>query len=209
MKRRNILITIVIVIVLLIGICIGWFIYKDKTKKEEKPNEIIKLDTIEGYGYNLEDRDTELFKSTFEEMRKILSEKEIDYNSYAKELAKLYIIDLYTISNKVNQYDVGGSEFVYQNKKDNFELKVKDTIYKYVEDNTYGKRMQFLPEVASAEVTEIVEEKVSVLDQEYDGYRLTISWSYVKDLGYDKTCVLKIAKVDDKLYIVNQSTSSE
>ncbi len=183
---------------LLLATSVGWYIFKNRNSQEEKPKEIKKLDTIEGYGYNLEDRDTVLFRENFEKLRDVLKQTPIDYLEYAKRLGTLYIIDLYTISNKVNQYDVGGSEYVYESKRDNYELKVKNTLYKYVEDNTYGKRIQFLPEVASIDVVDV---------KEYDGYSLSLSWEYVKDLGYDTKCILKLAKIDDKLYVINQSTS--
>lgn len=192
---------------LLLATSVGWYIFKNRNSQEEKPKEIKKLDTIEGYGYNLEDRDTVLFRENFEKLRDVLKQTPIDYLEYAKRLGTLYIIDLYTISNKVNQYDVGGSEYVYESKRDNYELKVKNTLYKYVEDNTYGKRIQFLPEVASIDVVDVKEEKVKIGDQEYDGYSLSLSWEYVKDLGYDTKCTLKLAKIDDKLYVINQSTS--
>lgn len=192
---------------LLLATSVGWYIFKNRNSQEEKPKEIKKLDTIEGYGYNLEDRDTVLFRENFEKLRDVLKQTPIDYLEYAKRIGTLYIIDLYTISNKVNQYDVGGSEYVYESKRDNYELKVKNTLYKYVEDNTYGKRIQFLPEVASIDVVDVKEEKVKIGDQEYDGYSLSLSWEYVKDLGYDTKCTLKLAKIDDKLYVINQSTS--
>lgn len=207
MKRRNVLISIGLIIALLLATSVGWYIFKNRNSQEEKPKEIKKLDTIEGYGYNLEDRDTVLFRENFEKLRDVLKQTPIDYLEYAKRLGTLYIIDLYTISNKVNQYDVGGSEYVYESKRDNYELKVKNTLYKYVEDNTYGKRIQFLPEVASIDVVDVKEEKVKIGDQEYDGYSLSLSWEYVKDLGYDTKCTLKLAKIDDKLYVINQSTS--
>ncbi len=207
MKRRKVLISIGLIIVLLLATSVGWYIFKNRNSQEEKPKEIKKLDTIEGYGYNLEDRDTVLFRENFEKLRDVLKQTPMDYLEYAKRLGTLYIIDLYTISNKVNQYDVGGSEYVYESKRDNYELKVKNTLYKYVEDNTYGKRIQFLPEVASIDVVDVKEEKVKIGDQEYDGYSLSLTWEYVKDLGYDKKCTLKLAKIDDKLYVINQSTS--
>lgn len=207
MKRRNLLICIVIIIVLLCGIMFAWYKLRSNKIEEEKPTEIKKLDTIEKYGYSLEDRDTELFKENFEALREILNKSEINFDEYAKYLSKLFIIDLYTISNKVNQYDVGGSEYVFEPKRENFELKVRDTLYKYVEDNTYGKRVQVLPEVVNIEVLESKSETIRVLDQDYEGFTLTLNWSYVKDLDYDKKCILKLIKVENKLYVVSESTS--
>ncbi len=208
MKRRNLLICIVIIILLLCGVAFAWYKLRSSKPAEEVPTEIKKLDAIEGYDYSLEDRDTEIYKENFSSLREVLNKSEINYDEYAKYLSKLYIIDLYTISNKVNQYDVGASEFVIEEKRENFELKVRDTLYKYVEDNTYGKRVQVLPEVVSVEVVESKSETIKVLEQDYEGFTVTLSWNYVKDLGYDKKCVLKLIKKDNKLYVVSESTSN-
>ena len=74
--------------------------------EEDKPAEIVELDSIPKYGYVLADRDTPLYKDTFDQLREVLTNEEVNFDEYAKLLAELYIIDLYTIDNKMNQYDV-------------------------------------------------------------------------------------------------------
>lgn len=207
MKRRNILIVIVVLIVILLGLGALYFIKNWNSDGDVNPNEIIKLDTIEGYGYSLEDRDTKLFKEKFEELRAVLNEDDIDFEKYAKLISELYIIDLYTISNKVNQYDVGGKEFLLVEAQENFDLKVRDTIYKYVEDNSNGSRTQELPEVLNINVEEIVEKDQMVGEEKRTGYEVKLSWEYVKDMGYDESATIEIAKIDDLLYIISQSAS--
>ena len=59
-------------------------------------------------------------KENFKELDKILSEETINYEKYAQVLSKLFIIDLYTIDNKKNMYDVGSLEYVYD--KENFKI---------------------------------------------------------------------------------------
>ncbi len=209
MKRRNILIILGVVITILVVSLVAFFVFRGKTNEnEEEPTEILELDKIPEYGYSLEDRDTELYKTTFESLRRVLSEDEIDYEEYAKLLSELYIVDLYTISNKMNHYDVGSTDFVVETAKETFELKVRDTLYKYVEDNSYGKRTQELPEVASIETTGIEDTKVKLGDQTYDGYEVTLTWTYAKDLGYDTSSTVSLARIEDKLYVTNQSASN-
>lgn len=187
---------------------VGFIVYKlSIIKDEDKPTEIVELDTIPNFGYVLEDRDTSIYKEKFEALRDILGEEEIDYESYAQMLSELYIIDLYTMKNKMNQYDVGGADFVLESAKENFELKVKDTIYKYMEDNTYGKRTQELPEVSSIATSDVQKTTVKIKDSTYEGYTLTVTWNYIKDLGYDTEAKITIAKIENKLAITNQSAS--
>lgn len=194
------------VLVVLIGTGTAFFfLNKGKDEPTEPKVTVTELDSIEEYGYRLEDRDTALYKENFKALSDELKKEEVSSEEYAKLLSKLYIIDLYTIKNKINQYDVGSLDFVLPDSRDNFEKKVKDTIYKYVEDNSYGKRTQELPEVKSIEIVDIIEERQTVKETEYDGYSVNLTWDYVKDLGYDKKANLKIIKQDKFLYVVKQT----
>jgi hypothetical protein len=185
------------------------FYIKSRTSTSDTPNEIVELDSIEGYGYVLEDRDTELYKSVFESLRDTLKEDTIDYEEYAKLLSELYVIDLYTISNKVNKYDVGSVDFLHEDAKENFQEKVKDTIYKYVEDNSYGKRNQELPTVSKVDVDDIEESKFDVNGTKIDGYNVTLSWEYEEDYGYDKESTISLVNIDNKLYIIKEECITE
>ena len=183
----------------------GYMLFKNSQRQGNTPeNKPESVDTISAYGYALEDRDTKLFKTKYEELKSILTGKDVDYEEYAKVLSELYIIDLYTINNKISKYDVGGSDYVYPDSKENYELKVRDTIYKYVEDNSYGERSQELPEVSDIEVSEIKASDYTLGETKYNGYLVTLSWEYVKDLGYDSSATLSLIKSEDKLYIVEQ-----
>ena len=210
MKHNNIAVTVMFVVVILIGVGTTVFLLnKGKAASNEPKVTVTELDSIVEYGYRLEDRDTVLYKEYFKALSEELKKEEVSSEEYAKLLSKMYIIDLYTISNKINQYDVGSLDFVSPEGRENFEKKVQDTIYKYVEDNTYGKRTQELPEVSSIEVVNIVEEKQKINETEYDGYSIDLTWEYVKDLGYDKKANLKLVKQDKFLYVIKQSIEKQ
>lgn len=208
MKRKTILILLGVVIIIIVSSLVVFYLITKPDSSEWIPNEIVEVDTIDKYGYILEDRDSFLYKNTFENLREVLSQDEIDYEEYAKLLSQLYIIDLYTINNKINQYDVGGSEFIQDTYKENFELSVKDTLYKFLEDNTYGKRAQELPEVTSISVKDMIKQDIKLEDKEYEGFVILLSWEYLKDLGYDSSAKVTLIKIDEKLYVSNQSASS-
>ena len=73
--------------------------------KTSKSKETVKknLNTIEGYNITLDDQDSELYKELYNELKKNLEGKEINYKEYAKSVAKMYIVDLYSINNKLNK----------------------------------------------------------------------------------------------------------
>ena len=209
MKKNKIWI-ITISLVILFSI-LGYLAYNIFFKKEAKKDETsngTNITEINGYGITLTDNDTALYKTEFEMLKANLESENIDYQEYAKSIAKLYIIDLYTINNKVNKYDVGGLEFIYEGAKDNYITNVTDTLYKYVEDNSKNKRKQELPVVSSVSVDSINEATYKVNDENitYNGYKIKVTWDYEQDLGYDKTAEIIIINKDNHLYVVEENT---
>ena len=201
MKNKKLVIIISILLFIAVTIA-ALFYFKIITFKEEEP-EVNTLETIKDFNYELEQRDTELFKTEYHKLKDVLSREDIDKGEYAEEIAKLYIIDLYTISNKKNVYDVGSLEYVYPEIKDNFELKVKDTLYKYLENDT-GKRTQKLPEVTAIQIDETKEDSIIYDNNTLLSYDILLSWSYKEDLGYDTSAELILVEKDNKIYVLEQ-----
>ncbi len=207
-KKIIIIVSIVVVILIIIGV-IAWFLLKKDETNEMPVNTIEVLDSINGYDYKLEDRDTELYKEKFLELKSVLESDVIDYESYAKLLAELYVIDLYTIDNKVSKYDVGSLEFIYPEDQEEFKNKVIDTIYKLVEDNATNKRKQELPEVMKTEVKELENTTYQKNDTTLTGYKIPITLTYTKDLEYDKNVIVTVVKENDKMYVVSLTPQME
>ncbi len=190
-------------IFIIIGISIifilGIKVYLDFFKDKEVNNELKRLDL---YGYTLDKTDTELYKEYFYELESVLNSKEIDYNEYAELLSKLYIIDFYTLNNKISSTDIGSLEFVHPDVESNFKLKAKDTLYKDIKVNYDGKREQELPEVKSITLSDKINDLYVYDNTEYESYKIKCTWTYVKDLGYENESNLIIIKDGTKLYIV-------
>ena len=201
MKKKYKRILIIILIVVLLAI-ISFVIYKILLNNKTEEEVVNVVDSISEYGYNLDDRDTERMKSVYEELKNILNSDEIDYELYASALARLFVIDLFTMDNKINKYDVGGSEYVYPDALENFKLNVEDTLYKHMENNSSGKRKQDLPEVSSIEVLSNETDEYTIGENSFDSYIVNLSWQYVSDLGYDNNALITLINLDNKLYVV-------
>lgn len=177
---------IVIFVAILLVVLAAFIIFKMTNKKSNNsPIEIKLLDSNEKYGYSLSDKDTELFKKEYDVLKDVLKKDSVDTKAYATQVSKLFIIDLYTLSNKINKYDIGGSDFFHKEKETMFESKVMDSLYSTLKDNTYGDRKQELPEVSNIEVVSVEENNYKMNDKEEDGFLVKLKWSYVKDMGYD------------------------
>lgn len=206
MKIKTVIMAISLVILFsILGVLTYFTFFKTEIQPRENKEET-KINEISGYAITSDENDSEVYKSEFENLKKILESDTIDYEEYAKTLAKLYIIDLYTINNKINKYDVGGVEFVYEKAKENYITNVTDTLYKYVKDNSDNKRDQKLPEVKEINIDEITNTTYKIEDTNYEGYKIKLSWDYIEDLGYDKFAEVIVIKEENKIFVVEENT---
>ena len=122
-----------IIFFILIGIAlfgfIGYKIKNDFFTENETHKKLLSLDL---YGYTLSKSDTELYKDNFKVLEGILNENPINYTDYAKSISKLFIIDVFTLTNKVSSTDIGGLEFLHKKLKENFKENMGATLYKNV-----------------------------------------------------------------------------
>ena len=205
--QRIVLFTmIIIVVVSIIGI-LSYFVLRGRNSSQN-PEDLKKNSReIAGYGIYLDDLDTSIYRDEFNKLKENLESNTINYDEYAESVAKMFVIDLYTIKNKINKYDIGGVEFVLPEGRDNYITNVTDTIYNYVEDNSNGKRNQQLPVVNSVEIKEVKKDKYKVtsLDKTYDAYIFSIKIGYSLNLGYDETAEVTVVNKDNFMYVVEKN----
>lgn len=172
-------------------------------KQTKKNKEIEVVSSINNYNYILESNQTKIFKKYFKDLKKELNDGMIDEENYAKLVTKLFLIDFYTLSNKITNQDIGGVQFIHSTFQDNFKLKAKDTFYKYLQSNIYGTRNQELPTVKDVEIDYI--EQTSFTYQETidnSAYQVNAKITYKKDLGYDTSKTIILVHEEEKLVIV-------
>ena len=198
-KRKDWLKGIVLIIVLfaIAGLVLYGYGYIMRSKNEVV-NSTTVADTIEKYGYTLNDNVTEYYKKEFDELKKIDNDKDV-----ATQVAKLFVIDLYSINYKINKYEITSMQYFYSDKREMHRQKVLDTIYKYVEDNSYDDRNQELPEVKEVIVKEEKEDKYKMGEEKKDAYVVTLGISYVKDMGYDKLAEVTLVKDGNNFSVVS------
>ena len=199
-KRRKKRIFWIFFLLVLLGVG-GYFGYRFIDKKLHPPavekKEIDKVETKDfNYDYVLSDLDSKYYQAEFKKLKDILMADEVDIKAYAEQEARLFVIDLYTMSTKINKYDVGGNEFFHADRREMFDKKVMDTLYSIMLDNTYGDRKQELPEVKNVTTVSVSEIDYTLDTNEKDennkgkindvpGYLVKLKIEYVKNLGYD------------------------
>ena len=120
----------------------------------------------------------------------------VDEEKYATQVARMFTIDLYTLSTKVNKYDVGGIEYYHITKKDMFSKKVIDTLYSSLLDDTYGDRDQDLPEIKSVETVSTEKTTYKLGEEEVPAYLVKLNLTYEEELGYDNSASVIVCKED-------------
>ena len=193
------------ILIILLVWALGGIAYYFLRNPDNKPEPPKHIDEIQGYNYQLSSNATELLKTEFKVLKTVLESEEIDEEAYVKSISKLFVIDLYTINNKLSKYDIGGLQYVMPKALDNYKVNVMDTIYKYVEDNSDGKRLQNLPEVKSVTIKNISETEMKIDDTIYVGYKVEIEWDYVKDMDYDNKGELTLIKADKYYYVAEKN----
>jgi len=170
---------------------------------KEKNLTVEVVSKIDKYDYYLESNETRIYKKHYKELEKELEDNRIDEKNYVSIISKLFTIDFYTLTNKMTNLDVGGVQFIHTDLKENFKSQATETIYKYIVNNTSGKRKQKLPEVKKVEIENI--KVIKYKNKEYNdesSYEVTVKIDYVKDLDYPEKVTLTWIHEENKLSLV-------
>lgn len=196
-KYKIPIIIISLLLIIIVGVGVLYF-----TRKPEQKITIENKDNISKYNYTLRENDSSLKEEKFNQLKDILEQEEIDDTKYAQTLAEIFVIDVYNLNSKLNKYDIGGLEYIYESEKTKFKNIMQDTLYNSVEDNTLNNRDQELPEVISVSTENIVKDEFEYNENLYPSWNIQIKIDYKKDLGYDNSVLVTVIKEQNKLYVV-------
>ncbi len=198
---KRLIVVLVIITVLISG---GIIISKLLPKKEETKKAKV-INTIEAYNYVLKDNKSKKYQSLFKELSKILTEDEVNEESYVSKLSEMFIVDFYSLVDKSSKTDIGGVDIVHPDILGNFLDNAENTFYKYVESDIYNNRTQKLPEVDTVTI-ESVEKTTYTYGENTDENALSVkaSWTYKGEEfnDYQKSATLIFVHKDKKLYLV-------
>lgn len=202
MKLKKKVKVILIIAIILISTGLGFLAYESVKPKAVKTATV--ENEIEEYGYTLKSTRNDRYKEAFQELKDILSKKDVDEEAYVEQISKMFIMDFYTLNDKLANTDVGGIDFVHTNAKTNFLEKAEDTVYKYVENDIYGNRDQQLPEVTEVTVEKVenIEYTIGTDFTDDSAYQVEVSLKYKEDMDYPTKATLIFVHEDNKLSLV-------
>lgn len=199
--KKSVKVSILVLIVLVI-VGIVWVVKPFHSKKVEEKVKV--EDSLEEYGYVLNENETAYYKKLFKELKAELNKDNVDEEAYATLVAKLFLADFFNLDNKITKNDIGGVQFVYEDYQDDFSKYAVESIYHYVKSNIYKKRNQELPVVTSVEVSNI--EKTTFKygnEEDREAYQLNYTITYAKDLEYQEEGTMILIHHDKKLEIAS------
>ena len=202
MKLKKKVKVILVIAILLIVAGLGFIAYESVKPKAVRKATV--ENEIKEYGYTLKSTRNDRYKEMFQELQDILSKENVDEKAYLEQISKMFIMDFYTLDDKLANTDVGGIDFVHTNAKTNFLEKSEDTVYKYVENDIYGNRDQKLPEVTDVtiESTENIEYTIGTDFTDDNAYQVEVSLKYKEDMDYPTKATLIFVHEDNKLSLV-------
>ena len=181
---------ILIVAILLIVLGVGSLLYLQFAPKKTTTKAKV-INEIKEYGYILKSNKSKAYQKEFNEEK------------YVSKIAQMFVLDFYSLSDKVANTDVGGTQFVHSAALDNFLLKAEDTIYKYVQNDIYHSRKQDLPTVDKVTIEDVTTTSFKALNQTDDAaYQVKVKWTYTKDNDYQNEATLIFIHEDKKLSLV-------
>lgn len=191
MKQKKLFIvygTVLSLLVLLVG---GFFVYKTIADSTEVDKSAIKKDAY----YSIRNNATKLQKELYEDLIESVKSKENKKEMY-ELLAKNYVADFYTWTNKFRRNDVGGIQFVDDKIRVNVYQKAQNEIYNdlyyYLENGGLKETLEVVDfNVISSKMIDyfiIEEDGEEELYDEYlekyvdgnyhDAYEVKLTWTY-------------------------------
>lgn len=194
---------LIILLLVIIGSLLIYYLvfYNHKSAKKIKI-----LTSIKEYGYELKDNKSAEYKKLFYQLEKELKKDPVKEEEYVKIISKMFILDYYSLEEKLAKTDVGGSDFVHSKARKDFFEKSEDTMYKYVESNLYGGRNQKLPTVKEVTVKNVEQTPFIYGDStDENAYKVEVEWTYTDtstSSGYQTEGTLVFVHEDQKLSLV-------
>ncbi len=184
-------------------VLIGVFGYKTvDSVKNLVPGEkgsTVRKDTedIEEYDYHLRHNATALQKDLFKELDGLLAQDPQDDLAIAESVAKNYVADFYTWTNKEGQYDVGGMYYVFSDSRYNIYMQARDTYYHYLSTfiNEYGAENLLEVTSVNVESSSSGENFQDVFGRSYPAWYVRVSFDYADHPKFPFNYFFKVVNI--------------
>lgn len=135
---------------------------------------------LENKFYTIGNNATDYQKEVFNEMTAKLNDETVDDLAIVDLVAKSFISDLFTWTNKDGNYEVGGQQYVYGSAVPGFNTFMRDTYYSQLDAYIAQYGRDYLPEVSNIESEAFLTGEFETYFGKYPGYYVYLKWDYKK-----------------------------
>ena len=117
----------------------------------------------------------------------------------AEALAKLFVADFFTLSNKTSDTDIGGLNYIPSDAYEDMEVYARFYFYNNYSSIVAEYGEEQLPTVEDVTVSDVQATQITYGDTTYDGYEVSVTITYGETQAQDlkTSAVLSIAKMED------------
>ena len=210
MKDQNRFFTYFIVVLSILVLSVGGYFAFQAAQNidNSKKSQIDKTDD-----YPLRRNATEYQKEIHKELLAAIDAKPMDKNLVSELVAKNFVADYYTWTNKLQFNDVGGLQYISKDYRKSVYDKSLDTFYNdlrfYLEENNVEKSL----EVSNIK-TKVSKVEIEMDEQDIPAYRVETNWTYqmsdVLDVNeYQSKAYIKVIEDKDGHFSVVEVNSNE
>jgi hypothetical protein len=176
-RRRDLYLKFIIITVVVTAFVTSALIFFNANQNRQNSTSTV---VFSNEFYTLRGRPTDLQKSLFKDLTAAIELSERDELEIVTLVAKNFISDYFTWSNKTGPFDVGGLDFVFGLENLNFRSSSRTYFYSYI--YTYlvnGVELKDLIEVAEIEPTiAAYAAPYQYYDRAYTAFYIELSWIY-------------------------------
>lgn len=169
--------------------------------KEEKAKTKLISNEIYGDPINPNETQTKLFNK----LSKAVKDNKAD-SKVVELVAANFCYDFFNLRNKKSSEDIGGLAYIRDADLDNFESNARLTYYRFYNEIEKDYSKSDLPSIESHTIENVVENKVTFDDVEFDGYIVELNLVYRdSEIDTDKLkteVAIKLVKLGDKFYVL-------
>ena len=158
------------------------------------PIETPETEPAEEVIYKIGNNATAVNQEYFDELMSAVDAE--DEKQISEALAKCFVSEYYTWTNKDGNYDIGGIQYVFTDKQEDFEKYTLNNFYEDMDLYIVQNGRDHLIEVASATATAAAGDDFTAEDgTTYPCYIVDTSWEYVSGSVMDTTSIQNHAQI--------------
>ena len=169
-------------------------------KQDEETTKEEKIEITENAVYLVPDEPTSYMKTAYDEVSDAL--RQSDAEAEAQAVAKLFVADFFTLSNKDSDTDIGGLNYVPSETYEDMETYARFYFYNNYSSIVAELGKEELPTVKEVTVKETTPAQITYGNTNYDGYQVSVDIAYddTKASDLKTSATLSIIKMDDYDY---------